>query len=104
VPRASAGRPAAQLDRPRHLPEPDQRRPGRSPRNSIASTLAYTGAAAPHVQLDLTEMEPEESLPAMLHGETDVAVANEYDLLPRPLDPLFERHELALGGSPRWAG
>ena len=45
-------------------------------------------------RLDLTEMEPEESLPAVLRGETDVAVAHEYDLLPRPLDPLFERREL----------
>ena len=39
-------------------------------------------------------MEPEESLPAVLRNETDVAVAHEYDLLPRPLDPLFERREL----------
>jgi hypothetical protein len=39
-------------------------------------------------------MEPEESLPAVLRGETDVAVAHEYDVLPRPLDPLFERREL----------
>jgi DNA-binding transcriptional LysR family regulator len=31
----------------------------------------------------------------VLRGETDVAVAHEYDLLPRPLDPLFERRELA---------
>jgi DNA-binding transcriptional LysR family regulator len=46
------------------------------------------------VRLDLTEMEPEESLPAVLRGEADVAVAHEYDLLPRPLDPLFERREL----------
>jgi DNA-binding transcriptional LysR family regulator len=30
----------------------------------------------------------------VLRGETDVAVAHEYDLLPRPLDPLFERREL----------
>ena len=47
------------------------------------------------MQLDLTEMEPDESLPAVLRGETDVAVAHDYDLLPRPLDPLFERRELA---------
>ena len=47
------------------------------------------------MQLDLTEMEPDESLPAVLRGATDVAVAHEYDLLPRPLDPLFERRELA---------
>ena len=39
-------------------------------------------------------MEPEESLPAVLRGETDVAVAHEYDLMPRPLDPLFERRDL----------
>jgi DNA-binding transcriptional LysR family regulator len=67
--------------------------------SSAAATfvpLAWAALArsAPHVQLDLTEMEPEESLPAVLRGETDVAVGHEYDLLPRPLDPLFERHEL----------
>ena len=31
---------------------------------------------------------------ALARGETDVAVGHEYDLLPRPLDPLFERREL----------
>jgi DNA-binding transcriptional LysR family regulator len=66
---------------------------------SAAATIVPTAwtalaQAAPHVQLDLTEMEPEESLPAVLRGEIDVAVAHEYDLLPRPLDPLFERREL----------
>lgn len=61
----------------------------------VPAAWAALARAAPNVQLDLTEMEPEESLPAMLHGETDVAVAHEYDLLPRPLDPLFERRELA---------
>jgi DNA-binding transcriptional LysR family regulator len=66
---------------------------------SAAATIvaaAWTALAqvAPKVQLDLTEMEPDESLPAVLRGETDVAVAHEYDLLPRPLDPLFERREL----------
>jgi DNA-binding transcriptional LysR family regulator len=55
---------------------------------------AALAGSAPQVRLDLTEMEPEESLPAVLRGETDVAVAHEYDLLPRPLDPLFERREL----------
>ncbi len=56
---------------------------------------AALARSAPQVQLDLTEMEPDESLPALLRGETDVAVAHEYDLVPRPLDPLFERRELA---------
>jgi DNA-binding transcriptional LysR family regulator len=55
---------------------------------------AALAGSAPQVRLGLTEMEPEESLPAVLRGETDVAVAHEYDLLPRPLAPLFERREL----------
>jgi DNA-binding transcriptional LysR family regulator len=49
---------------------------------------------APNIRLELEEMEPEESLPAVLRGDADVAIAHEYDLLPRPLDPLFERREL----------
>jgi DNA-binding transcriptional LysR family regulator len=61
----------------------------------VPAAWAALADSAPQVRLDLTEMEPEESLPAVLRGETDVAVAHEYDLLPRPLDPLFERRELA---------
>ena len=60
----------------------------------VPAAWAALAGSAPQVRLDLTEMEPEESLPAVLRGETDVAVAHEYDLLPRPLDPLFERREL----------
>jgi DNA-binding transcriptional LysR family regulator len=60
----------------------------------VPAAWAALARTAPHVQLDLTEMEPEESLPAVLRGETDIAVAHEYDLLPRPLDPLCERREL----------
>ena len=61
----------------------------------MAAAWGALARSAPHVQLDLTEMEPDESLPAVLRGATDIAVAHEYDLLPRPLDPLFERRELA---------
>jgi DNA-binding transcriptional LysR family regulator len=61
----------------------------------VPAAWAALAHAAPNVQLGLTEMEPDESLPAVLRGETDVAVAHEYDLVPRPLDPLFERRELA---------
>jgi DNA-binding transcriptional LysR family regulator len=49
---------------------------------------------APQVRLEIEEMEPEESLPALARGEADIAVAHEYDLLPRPLDPLCERRDL----------
>jgi len=61
----------------------------------VPAAWAALARATPQVQIELTEMEPDESLPAVLRGETDVAVAHEYDLLPRPLDPLFERRELA---------
>jgi DNA-binding transcriptional LysR family regulator len=39
-------------------------------------------------------MEPDESVPAVLRGEIDVAVAHEYDVVPRPLDPLLERRDV----------
>ena len=61
----------------------------------VAAAWTALAHAAPKVQLDLTEMEPDESLPAVLRAAADVAVAHEYDVLPRPLDPLFERRELA---------
>jgi DNA-binding transcriptional LysR family regulator len=60
----------------------------------VPAAWSALARSAPQVRLDLTEMEPEESLPAVLRGELDVAVAHEYDLMPRPLDPLFERREL----------
>jgi DNA-binding transcriptional LysR family regulator len=60
----------------------------------LPAAWAALARSAPHVEIDLTEMEPEESLPAVLRGETDVAIAHEYDVLPRPFDPLLERREL----------
>jgi DNA-binding transcriptional LysR family regulator len=60
----------------------------------LPSAWAALQDSAPHVELEFVEMEPEESLPAALRGEVDVAVAHEYDVLPRPLDPAFERREL----------
>jgi DNA-binding transcriptional LysR family regulator len=60
----------------------------------VPPAWAALARSAPQVRLDLVEMEPEESLPAVLRGELDVAVAHEYDLMPRPLDPLFERRDL----------
>src|SRR3984957_9681098 len=53
----------------------------------VPAAWAALARTAPHVQLDLTEMEPEESLPAVLRGETDIAVAHEYDLPPPPPRP-----------------
>src|SRR5438105_6762101 len=63
-------------------------------RSIVPAAWSALAGSAPQVQLDVTQMEPEEALPALLRGETDVAVVHEDDLLPRPLDPLFERREL----------
>lgn len=51
-------------------------------------------AASRHVQLQLEEMEPEESIPALLKHDVDIAVAHSYDLLPRPLDAQYDVHRL----------
>lgn len=60
----------------------------------VPGTWRALSEQAPHVTLEFEEMEPEESLPAVLRGDADIAIAHEYDLLPRPLDPLFERRDL----------
>jgi DNA-binding transcriptional LysR family regulator len=60
----------------------------------VPDTWRALSEHAPHVTLELEEMEPEESLPAVLRADIDIAIAHEYDLLPRPLDPLFERRDL----------
>jgi DNA-binding transcriptional LysR family regulator len=48
----------------------------------------------PQLRVELFEMEPERSLPAVVLGEYDVALAEEYDDVPRPRYPELERHEL----------
>jgi DNA-binding transcriptional LysR family regulator len=60
----------------------------------VAPAWAALGPSAPHIQLDLEVMEPEESLPAVQRGEIDIAVVHEYDIFPRPVDALFERRDL----------
>jgi len=48
----------------------------------------------PHLRVELFEMEPERSLPAVVLGEYDVALAEEYDDVPRPRYAELERTEL----------
>jgi DNA-binding transcriptional LysR family regulator len=60
----------------------------------VPRVWAALAASAPHVELDLEELEPDESLAAITQGRLDIAVAHEYDVLPRPLGPEFERREL----------
>jgi DNA-binding transcriptional LysR family regulator len=42
----------------------------------------------------MTDLEPEESLPALKIGELDLVVTYEFDHLPEPADPGVERHLL----------
>jgi DNA-binding transcriptional LysR family regulator len=56
----------------------------------LPDAWAAVTATAPHVQIDLEEMEPEESLGAVLQHRVDIALAHSYDLLPRPLDGQYE--------------
>jgi DNA-binding transcriptional LysR family regulator len=48
----------------------------------------------PELRVELFEMEPERSLPAVLLGEYDVALAEEYDDVPRPRFAELERHRV----------
>jgi DNA-binding transcriptional LysR family regulator len=48
----------------------------------------------PELRVELFEMEPERSLPAVVLGEYDVALAEEYDDVLRPRYPELERHLL----------
>jgi DNA-binding transcriptional LysR family regulator len=66
---------------------------------SAAASLvpaAWTAVAttSPHVRIELEEMEPEESLPALTRHGVDIAVAHSYDVLPRPLDAQYETRPL----------
>jgi DNA-binding transcriptional LysR family regulator len=48
----------------------------------------------PDVRVELFEMEPERSLPAVMLGEYDVALAEDYDDVPRRRYPELDRHEI----------
>src|ERR1700742_738843 len=49
----------------------------------LPAPLAALRARHPNLRVDLTELEPHESLPALALGRIDVAVAHEYDLTAR---------------------
>jgi DNA-binding transcriptional LysR family regulator len=58
--------------------------------NLVPPAWAAITATSRHVQVRLEEMEPEESIPALLNHDVDVAVTHSYDLLPRPLDAQYD--------------
>jgi len=48
----------------------------------------------PNLRVSMVDLEPEESLPMLKHGDLDVVVAYEWGLLPRLTDPGIEREQL----------
>src|ERR1700744_1120474 len=49
----------------------------------LPGPLASLRTRHPQLRVDLTELEPHESLPALAVGKIDIAVAHEYDLIAR---------------------
>jgi DNA-binding transcriptional LysR family regulator len=60
----------------------------------IAPRLGELREAMPGVRVSLHELEPEESLAALRVGEVEVAVAHEYDRVPRRVDHAVQVTEL----------
>jgi molybdate transport repressor ModE-like protein len=48
----------------------------------------------PRLEVTLTDLEPEESIPALKTGQLDLVLTYEFDHLPEPEDPGVERHQL----------
>jgi DNA-binding transcriptional LysR family regulator len=64
----------------------------------VPPALELLGARHPDVRVELYEMEPEHSLPALALGEFDLVIAEEYDDVPRPRHPALEREPLCRDG------
>jgi DNA-binding transcriptional LysR family regulator len=53
----------------------------------VPRAMAAFSAAHPRAEVTLTELEPEQALPALKLSEVDVALVHEYDFSPRSPDP-----------------
>lgn len=61
----------------------------------LPATLEHLAVAHPALQVHVTQMEPEESLPGLAAGEVDVAIAERYPGQSRPFPPALDAMELA---------
>jgi DNA-binding transcriptional LysR family regulator len=81
----------------------------------LAPALRQLGAEHPALRVEVTDAEPEDSLPALALGSLDLVLGDEYPFLPRPPDPRLDveplieehfrlmlprEHPLAAGGGP----
>lgn len=60
----------------------------------LAPTLTLLKQRHPRLELAMTDLEPEESIPLLKVREIDLVVTYEFDHLPIPEDPGVERHVL----------
>jgi DNA-binding transcriptional LysR family regulator len=60
----------------------------------VPAALTHVLADHPRLRVEVTELEPEAALPAMIAGELDLVVAEEYPGQPLPLVPGVERTAL----------
>ncbi|WP_433473902.1 LysR substrate-binding domain-containing protein [Spirillospora sp. CA-142024] len=60
----------------------------------VAVALAELAPRLPMVRVHVEELEPERALDLLKSGNLDLAVAHEYDLVPRRADPALHRVEL----------
>ena len=61
----------------------------------VPRAMATFAARHPRAEVLLSELEPEDALPALKLGEADLAVIHEYDFSPRGDDPSIELTPLA---------
>jgi DNA-binding transcriptional LysR family regulator len=81
----------------------------------LAPALTRLSAEHPALRVEMTDEEPEESMPALALGSLDMVLGDQYPFLPRPPDPrlhveplleehfrviLHRDHPLAIGGGP----
>ncbi len=65
-------------------------------RSLLVPALVRLRAAHPLLRLAVTDLEPEESVPALKAGHLDIVLTYEWDVLPNVEDPGVEREELLI--------
>ena len=67
----------------------------------VPRAMATFAGRHPGAEVLLSELEPEDALPALKLGEVDLAVIHEYDFSPRGDDPSIELTRARRGPDPR---
>jgi DNA-binding transcriptional LysR family regulator len=60
----------------------------------VPDAWADLAGSAPHIEISLVTLEPDQSVPLVERDQLDVAVVHEYSNLPRALDATFEKRPL----------